>query len=229
MTQQPNDSDFKNQVAEIMYEVYRSGVTYTAEGINPSTATNRVMSLFSKYRRLSKCCDNPEEWRPSENPKYEVSSKGRLRSVLTNGIMRQYQKPNGYMLCAFYNPATQEPKTVNVHRFVAKAFIPNPENKPQVNHKDSDRAHNCVDNLEWVTRGENMTHAVTDGLQWRAAAKLNEMQVINIRHCKGAISGRNLAPLYGIGVNQIYRIWKDEVWNDLFLTKLNQLKTKEER
>lgn len=46
-----------------------------------------------------------------------------------------------------------------IHRLIAEAFIPNPENLPEVNHKDSDRRNNCISNLEWVTHGQNIKHS----------------------------------------------------------------------
>ena len=62
---------------------------------------------------------------------------------------------------------------MSVHRLVAQAFIPNPDNKPQVNHKDSDRANNNVINLEWVTSSENNTHAYKFGKNYRKFGKEN--------------------------------------------------------
>jgi len=51
-----------------------------------------------------------------------------------------------------------------VHRLVAQAYIPNPENKPQINHKDGNPLNNNIDNLEWVTQSENMRHAQESGM-----------------------------------------------------------------
>jgi hypothetical protein len=56
-------------------------------------------------------------------------------------------------------------KGFRIHRIVAKTFIPNPENKPQVNHIDRNVLNNCVDNLEWCTNSENMNHAKTTGFR----------------------------------------------------------------
>ena len=78
-------------------------------------------------------------------------------------------------------------KTINVHRLVAKAFIPNPDNLPEVNHKDGNRENNVVSNLEWCTSSQNQKHAYATGLQihkkgedWHPA-KLTEENVKYIR------------------------------------------------
>lgn len=68
----------------------------------------------------------------------------------------------GYVyVCLFKN---NRQKTFRVNRLVALMFIPNPENKPEVNHKDGNKLNNCVSNLEWNTTKENIEHAYRTGL-----------------------------------------------------------------
>ena len=64
-----------------------------------------------------------------------------------------------------------------IHRLVAEAYIPNPENKPFVHHKDHNRFNNCVDNLEWVSNYDNIQHAIKNGLINQELRKENMKKV----------------------------------------------------
>ena len=110
-----------------------------------------------------------EEWRPVEGYEglYEVSNTGRVRSLdryvkgkgesyrLRKGSILSLVKSNlGYLqvsLCC-----NGKYKTINVHRLVAQTFILNPDNLPEVNHKDEDKTNNSIENLEWCTAKYNM-------------------------------------------------------------------------
>lgn len=95
------------------------------------------------------------EWRKVEDyPDYEVSNLGDVRNTCKGKIRKISKSFHGYRIIHI------KPKTILVHRLVAKAFIPNPENKPHVNHKNSDRFDSRVENLEWCTHKENMNHAL---------------------------------------------------------------------
>lgn len=100
---------------------------------------------------------------------YEVSEEAVIRSTPRNGngfkphTMSQSTDSDGYKVIKARNGS--KVRTLKVHRLVAGAFLSNPDNKPQVNHKDGNKANNHVSNLEWVTASENIRHAKALGLQ----------------------------------------------------------------
>ena len=115
------------------------------------------MELFKKYFSEVDNCYVREF---GEN--FLICENGNIiRIKYWNKSVREYVKQtehNGYLVVGLCS------KQYRVHRLVAQAFIDNPENKPQVNHKDGNKLNNCVDNLEWVTSRENIIHAVENSL-----------------------------------------------------------------
>lgn len=98
--------------------------------------------------------------RIEEFPDYYVSNLGRVLSLKFG--KERFLKPaiyNGYYSVVLLNGNIR--KLVRIHRLVAKAFIPNPYNLPEVNHKDENKLNNCVDNLEWCTSQYNNTYGTS--------------------------------------------------------------------
>ena len=126
-----------------------------------------------------------DAWRKIKGfPRYSASRNAEIRNDETGQILKPKKGKNGYLYVNLYPGC----KRVSIHRAVAVAFIPNPENKPEVNHKNGDKLQ-CSDwNLEWATRSENILHrcrklgilpskAKMDALN-RAAAKVNKKSVL---------------------------------------------------
>lgn len=94
---------------------------------------------------------------------YEIDVFGNVYSIVHNAhrrkrILKPYSNENGYMKVNLYD-INGKCKKKYIHRLVAEAFIPNPANKPNVNHIDCNVKNNNVNNLEWCTQSENILHA----------------------------------------------------------------------
>lgn len=90
--------------------------------------------------------------------KYTVDKNGRIYSLISNKYLKPNSNKQGYLSVELFNDKGS--KRLLIHRLVAKAFIPNPLNLPQINHKDENPKNNSVDNLEWCTAKYNMNYGI---------------------------------------------------------------------
>jgi hypothetical protein len=105
-----------------------------------------------------------------------------------------------------------------INVLVATAFIPNPENKPEVNHKNSNRLDNRVKNLEWNTKSENQKHAHKYGFHdmkgiRNGRSKITERDVKKIFKMSGSLS--SIGKKYGLGISAIHRIKIGLAWTHI--------------
>jgi len=154
---------------------------------------------------------------------YLISNSGKVYSKYTNKIKKLSLNAKGYSIASFGNKKQRITKTI--HRFVAKYFIPNPNNYPQVNHIDGIKTNNNVDNLEWCDNSMNAKHAYKMGLNRLPIGikngnnVLTEIQVLEIKQLKGEMLGIDVAKLYHVSNSCIYDIWKNRRWKQLTESK----------
>lgn len=168
---------------------------------------------------------------------YSVSSKGYILSLITGNKMTgtgKKGKDSWYLRVNLSR--NNKVKTKYIHRLVAEAFIPNPNNKPCVNHKNGIKTDNVVENLEWCTHKENTVHGWENGLmentrdnlkrnalkrnalrgEKNPLSKLTEKQVLKIRKEYGpGNSMYKLAKKYGVSKTKIRQIIIRQCWRHI--------------
>lgn len=104
-----------------------------------------------------------ENWKNiDEYPNYSVSNLGNIRNDKRGKLLKLSMNTWGYCTVSLYKNGIE--RRLSVHRLVAMSFIANPLNKKEVNHINGNKRDNSTDNLEWMTRSENMKHATDNGL-----------------------------------------------------------------
>ena len=162
-------------------------------------------------------------WKPIKNYEglYEINDNGEIHSLgntimRSNGrkqtfkprIVKAHNKGNDRMMVSLVK--NKKSKCFLVHRLLGNAFIPNPDNKPQINHKDGDPLNNNLSNLEWVTQSENIEHALKNGFMNLYVLSLSEEKEIIKKWKTGKYSKSSLSREYPASRYTIRRIVNDE-------------------
>ena len=148
-------------------------------------------------------------------PEIEINILGTIRRCKNKLIKSQYLNDAGYYMISLSR--NNKSKPYRVHRLLAMTFIPNPNNLPEVNHIDGVKTNNNLDNLEWVTHKENMSHAFRIGLANNTGEKngqsvLTADQVLQIKKMKGKLSQQKISELFPISRSTIQGIFNGRLW-----------------
>ena len=149
---------------------------------------------------------------PKWNKPYKRKVKGKiLKKNLING---------GYLAISLHK--NKEQKSYKISRLIAKTFIPNPNNKPEVNHINSIRTDDRVSNLEWCTRSENMLHSYKYGNNTQvgsnnASSKLTDEKVIKMRsmYKTKKYKQKELAKIFNVSKITAHNVLRHKTWTHL--------------
>lgn len=164
---------------------------------------------------------------------YQVSNIGNVRSLdrvvrkhehrgrvlfkkISGKILRPGRSSAGYLTVALLRGGCQKSHTV--HRLVAEAFIPNPQELPCVNHKNEVRSYNWVENLEWVSKSENSLYSIRNGTnkcvgEGHPTSKLKAIDIPIIRESNKTLE--ELAAIYGVKSGAISSVKRRKNWKSV--------------
>lgn len=140
-----------------------------------------------------------------------ISPRGEIYNPYTKRFFKGGLNTQGYVSTSIFR------KRYFVHRLLAEVFIPNPENLPQVNHKDMDRSNNDLSNLEWCTNGQNVKHSYDNNISRKTVLpgkarppKLEHDQVLQIVYLveSGDFSKSEISRMFGVDPKTITNIMK---------------------
>ncbi len=162
---------------------------------------DNIILMRNFYHKIQ--FDLPNEiWKSVKTTEdYKVSNYGRVKSTM-NGILKQYNET--------YRRVHIRGKTYQVHILVATIFIPNPDKLPIVNHKDSDKYNNRLDNLEWITHLGNIKHAIDSGCVTYSRAYKIDQYALDGKFIKTWDSLRDIQKELGIKRTRLARVLKNK-------------------
>ena len=153
---------------------------------------------------------------------YQVSNHGRVKNNKTGKILKPYLT-GGYLRVSLYNESGRKCKLV--HRLVAEAFLPNPDNKSDVNHINGCKTDANVCNLEWVSASENMSHAHSSGLrpvlntqgEKNGFSRLSQIEAMTIKRLarKSILTQKEIALRFNISRSTVKDIKSGKRWKHL--------------
>lgn len=146
-------------------------------------------------------------------PNYEISRSGVVRNKTTGKSLKQQINPSGYLIVCLHG--SSKGRTFPLHRLVAECFVQGDAEGLQVNHKDGNRTNNAPENLEFVTRSENMRHRFHTLGSTHKLTESDVRELVEYRNSTGATT-RVTGEKFGIDSSMVSAIFSGRTWSHLW-------------
>ena len=146
-----------------------------------------------------------------------INKNGEVKNTKTNHVYKNYVQSSGYVVLTLPMGKRGKVKTIRLHKALAEAFIPNPNNYKVVHHKDEDKSNYSLNNLEWTTNKLNTTYHLQEihkDTSFFNNRKLTKQDINFIKNNKGKISYSKLAELFNVSKTTIVNVMNDKLYNN---------------